>query len=77
MRDNSGSGKSNNNNRNPTLDEHQQAGGHRPAHPPDGGKATIGGNARQRGEDPSPDNRLRGETAINDRTPPVDVDREG
>ena len=75
MRDNSGSGKSQSNNRNPTLDEHQQAGGHRPARPAVGEKAAIGGNARQRGEDPSPDNRRRGETAINERAAPVDVDR--
>lgn len=76
MRDNSGNGKSQNNNRNPTLDEHQEAGGHRPARTPDGEKAAIGGNARQRGEDPSPDDRRRGETAINDRAAAVDIDRK-
>lgn len=77
MRDNSGSGKSQNNDRNPTLEEHQKVGGHTPARPPGGAEAAVGGNARQRGEDPSPDNRRRGETAISDRAAPADVDRKG
>ena len=72
MRDHSGKGKSQNNNRNPTLDEHAEAGGHRPARPGPADQDDITGNARVRGEDPSPDDRRRGETASTDRAAPVE-----
>ena len=74
MRDNSGSGKSQNNLRDPTLREHEAEGGHRAQQPVPGDKAAIGGNARQRGEHPSPDDRARGETSVADPASPVDVD---
>lgn len=35
----------------------------------------IAGNARERGEDPSPDDRGRGEISIKDPAPPVDINR--
>src|SRR3546814_7742204 len=53
MRDNSGSGKAKNNNRDPTLKEHEAEGGHKPVRQPSGEEASIGGNVRRRGEDPS------------------------
>jgi hypothetical protein len=50
MRANSGGGKSRNNNRDPTLKEHEEAGGHRPVTHPPGEAAEIGGKASGRGE---------------------------
>lgn len=35
----------------------------------------IAGNARERGEDPSPDDRDRGETSIKDPAAPTDINR--
>src|SRR3546814_4049783 len=55
MRDNSGSGKAKNNNRDPTLKEHEAEGGHKPVRQPSGEEASIGGNVRRRGTDPSLD----------------------
>ena len=34
----------------------------------------IGGNVREKGEDPSPDDRERGETSAKDPAPPVDAE---
>jgi len=67
MRDNSGSGKSKNNLRDPTIKEHEAEGGHRAPRPVPGNEAAIGANARQRGEEPSPADRARGETSVADR----------
>jgi hypothetical protein len=75
MRENSGSGKSTNNLRDPTLKDHEAKGGHRPAQPVPGEDAIIGRDARQRGEDPSPDDRARGETSIADQAAGTDIDR--
>jgi hypothetical protein len=36
----------------------------------------IARNARRKGEDPSPDDRERGEISTADRAPPVDIDSE-
>lgn len=72
MRDNSGKGKSSNNNRNPTLRELERAGGHRPPAPASADDVQIVGNAKLRGEDPSPDDRRRGETSIADKIPGVE-----
>jgi hypothetical protein len=75
-RENSGSGKGKNNERDPTLDEHAAADRKGPAQrsallddqdPPD-----ITGNAQLKGEDPSPGDRTRGETSAADRTAPID-----
>lgn len=35
----------------------------------------IAGNVRRKGEDPSPDDRDRGETSKKERQAPVDLDR--
>ena len=64
MRDNSGQGKSSNNLRDPTLRDHATEGRHRAPKPVPGDQATIGGNAQDRGEDPSPSGRKRGETSV-------------
>lgn len=69
MRTNSGSGKSKNNLHDPTLKELDAQGGRRPARAVPAEEAAIGGNARRRGEDPSPDNRARGETSVADKAP--------
>ncbi len=37
------------------------------------GDFEMTGNARRRGEDPSPDDRERGETSVKDRRPPVET----
>jgi hypothetical protein len=74
MRGNSGQGKSENNLRDPTLKEQEAEGGHRPPQSAPGDEAVIGGNTRQRGEDPSPDDRERGETSSADPAAPVDID---
>lgn len=68
MRDNSGMGKSSDNLRDPTLRDQATEGRHRAPTPVPGDEAEIGGNARLRGEDPSPDDRKRGETSIADRS---------
>ena len=41
----------------------------------EGDEFAIAGNARERGEDPSPDDRSRGDTSIKDPAPPVDINR--
>ena len=38
------------------------------------GEFDIAGNVREKGEDPSPDDRDRGETTSMDRNSPVDVE---
>ncbi len=44
-----------------------------PARKQDGGEDfEMTGNARRRGEDPSPDDRDRGETSVKERRPPVE-----
>jgi hypothetical protein len=75
MRDNSGSGKSKNNNHDPTLEEHRGQGGPgaRGGDFTEGAPFDIAGNARVRGEDPSPDDRARGETSSKEPAPPVDT----
>jgi hypothetical protein len=73
MRSNSGKGKSKNNLGDPTLKEHEADGGHRAARAAPGEAAVIGRNARRRGEDPSPDDRARGETSVADSASSVDV----
>jgi hypothetical protein len=75
MRDNSGQGDSKNNLRDPTLKEHEAQGGHKPQHGVPGAEATISGNARERGEDPSPDDRARGETSVADPAAPIDAEQ--
>lgn len=72
MRDNSGKGDAENNLRDPTLKEHESRGGHRQPAPVPGTEAQIGGNASAAGEDPSPDDRARGETSRTDNAPPAD-----
>lgn len=74
MRDNSGQGDAENNLRDPTLKEHEaEAARRQPAPAPaPGEEADIGGNARAAGEDPSPDDRARGETSRADNAPPAD-----
>lgn len=76
MRENSGQGEATNNMRDPTMRDHE--GGKGPAQDsargPDGNRTDIAGNVREHGEDPSPDNRARGETSGAERAPPVDID---
>jgi hypothetical protein len=72
MRDNSGQGDAENNLRDPTMKEHEAEGTHRQPVPKPGEEAEIGGNARAAGEDPSPDDRARGETSRADNAPPAD-----
>jgi hypothetical protein len=76
MRENSGQGDAQNNLRDPTLKEHEAEGGHKAPQPQPGDAAVIGANAHERGEDPSPDNRERGETSVADAAP-VDADTGG
>jgi hypothetical protein len=73
MRENSGQGDAENNLKDPTLKEHEAEGGHRPPKRVPGDEAEIGGNARERGEDPSPADRERGESSVADRPPPADT----
>jgi hypothetical protein len=77
MKDNSGSGKAKNNNHDVTLDEH--AGGKGPAQRSamldQQAPGDIAGNVRLKGEDPSPDDRDRGETSSKDRAAPVDLNQ--
>ncbi|MFN3726209.1 MAG: hypothetical protein ACK4SZ_07885 [Allosphingosinicella sp.] len=75
MRDNSGQGESKNNMRDPTMRDHE--GGKGPAlqsatMQERGSAFDITGNAKERGEDPSPGNRDRGETSSADREIAVD-----
>jgi len=75
MRDNSGQGKSKNNMRDPTMRDHEGSEGpaQQSAKMQEGGSAfDIAGNARVRGEDPSPNDRARGETSSADPAPAVD-----
>jgi hypothetical protein len=72
MRDNSGKGDAENNLRDPTLKEHAAEGAHRQPEPQPGEDAKIGGNVRAAGEDPSPDDRRRGETSRADDPYPKD-----
>jgi hypothetical protein len=73
MRDNSGQGESKNNNHDPTLKELEgkdgpaQQSADMPAESFD-----IAGNAKQKGEQPSPGNRARGETSLADPAPGTD-----
>lgn len=72
MKEHSGNGKSNNNDLDPTLDEHKAAGGHRePARAP--GEADAIGQPGEQGEKLSPSDRGRGETAPGTPAPPVDI----
>ena len=72
MRENSGQGEAENNLRDPTMKEHAAEGTHRQPIPKPGDEADIVGNARVAGEDPSPDDRARGETSRADKAPPAD-----
>jgi hypothetical protein len=76
MRDNSTDAKGKNNMRDPTMRDHE--GGKGPAQQSakmqEGGSAfDIAGNAKERGEKPSPSDRARGETSSAD--PEAAVDR--
>jgi hypothetical protein len=46
-----------------------------PARKPTGEEFDIAGNSRRKGEDPSPDDRERGEVSTAERESPIDVDR--
>jgi hypothetical protein len=76
MRENSSSGKGKNNERDPTLEEHADAGGKGPAQRSalldQQGPGEVAGNARLKGEDPSRDDRQRGETSSRDRAAATD-----
>lgn len=72
MRENSGEGDAQNNLRDPTLKEHEAEGGRHPPIPTPADEVEIGSNARERGEDPWPDNRERGETSRAGKAPPAD-----
>ena len=41
---------------------------------PEAGEFAIAGNVKRKGEDPSPDDRDRGESSSMDRNSPVDVE---
>lgn len=73
MRDNSGLGKGENNDRNPTLEDHAGQGdiarGSRMRNP----DFYIGGDAKVRGEKASPSDRARGETGPNSRATAADI----
>ena len=75
MRDNSADAKGKNNMRDPTVRDHEGLEGpaQQSATMQEGGSALdIAGNAKERGEDPSPGNRDRGETSSADRETAVD-----
>jgi hypothetical protein len=72
MRDNSGKGDAENNLRDPTLKEHAAEDPHRQPEREPGEEAKIGDNALAAGEDPSPDDRRRGEMSRGDTAPPAD-----
>jgi len=77
MRDNSADTKGKNNMRDPTVRDHE--GGKGPAqqspHMQEGGSAfDIAGNVTERGENPSPSDRDRGEASAKDRALPIDTD---
>jgi len=72
MKEHSGNGKANNNDRDPTLDEHAAEGGHRePVRVP--GEADAIGQGGEPGETLSPSARGRGEVGPGDPAAPVDV----
>lgn len=77
MRDNSGSGKSKNNNRDPTLKEHVGQGGtgRKGQDFTEGMDFDVARNATVRGEKPSPSGRRRGETAMSEPAPATDKER--
>jgi len=77
MKDNSGSGKGKNNNLDPTLSEHAGRKGpaQRSALLDQQAPGDIAGNVRLKGEDPSPDDRARGETSSKDPAAPVDLNQ--
>ena len=75
MRDNSADAKAKNNMRDPTVRDHEGSTG--PAQQSSkmqegGADFDIPGNVKERGEDPSPDDRDRGETSSKDRAVPLD-----
>ena len=76
MRDNSGNGKAENNMRDPTTrDLEGKEGPAQQSATMQGGSAfDIAGNARERGEKPSPANRARGEGASTDPALAIDND---
>lgn len=70
MKENSGNGKASNNDRDPTLDEHKAAGGHRePARVP--GEADSIGRAEHPGGKVGEGSR--GETGPNTPAAPIDI----
>lgn len=74
MKEHSGNGKSNNNDRDPTLDEHRAAGGHHaPAKVP-GDEDSIG-TPPEPGESQSPSARGRGEVAKGQSAKAIDVNQ--
>ena len=76
MRDNSGQGESKHNMRDPTVRDHEGSEGpaQQSAKMQEGGSAfDIAGNAKARGDDPSPADRDRGATRSAD--PEAAVDR--
>lgn len=70
MKENSGNGKANNNDRDPTLDEHKAAGGH---HEP----ARVPGEDDSIGRAEHPSGKVgegsRGETGPNTPAAPIDI----
>ena len=72
MKEHSGNGKSNNNNLDPTLDEHRQAGGHREPTRVPGSDDAIG-QAGEPGGKMRQAERGRGEAGPNTSTSPIDV----
>lgn len=73
MKEHSGNGKANNNNLDPTLDEHRQAGGHRePARVP--GAEDPLGQPLEPGTKMRQAERGRGETGPNTKAAPIDID---
>lgn len=75
MRSNSGSGKSKNNLHDPTVRDNEGKGGtgREGQDFTEGSAFDIGGNAKVRGEKPSPSDRGRGETSSTEPGAPVDV----
>ena len=78
MRDNSGLGKSKSELRDPTMRDHegskgpaQQSGGR-----PEDNRTDLTGNVRAKGQDPSPDDRARGEVSDKEDAAPVDIDHD-
>ena len=78
MKDNSGSGKGKNNERDPTLEEHAARGkgpAQRSAMFDQQAPGDIAGNVRAKGEDPSPDDRARGETSSKEAAAATDLNQ--